>query len=334
MFSYVMKSFTVTQVLTSKILRTPFRIVGWFLDRLISLFWGVFGDQYESMKVPFTDGETGQFFSGVLGWIGEGLGFVIGTVLAIPLGITTFAIHKIVEFFLDGYRLMKEKLSSFAQFVYQKAEDIVPFDILSGDIRPLEDGSMPYSTASFWIGAGTIGMVLAIPFYLIAVFMERVFQLEEAPISEVVIMYIGLLGGCIGTLLGGFLYLPKIVLDLVCHLVDKAGVMISNLVALVYAKNEQSTSIVLKDRDQNYLGMEKNGTISYSVHERSMTVTEAQWSGENKYIVESPATHSDKFRRRVDELRHMPYEKFFTEVLFTKPIQDEAVHAVVGTVVQ
>ncbi|QMT60686.1 hypothetical protein [Legionella sp. PC997] len=230
MYAYFAKGATVGHVLARRVLRELTSIPGIILDFMFAIFWIPDYTSYwasNSAHIEYADGTRHHgVMRGVFGWIGELLGFIIGTPVGAIIGTALFFPDLLFQGFLFLKKKLYESLDEFAVFIGRTTF----FENLN-----VYEAPNSYGQKAWNLGVATVGILLTALPYIAAKVLE--FFIPFLPLSAP-IAYIGSeLGGLAGLGLGVLLYMPAYFLNKCTDLIELCRNAVLNGVALVYGKS-------------------------------------------------------------------------------------------------
>lgn len=288
MYSYFIKSYTVGQTLTRRLLRTITGIPGLLVD----LFGGIFvtvpyakyfetviRDSSTDYRLNYLDGTKGSPFRVISGYPGDILGYLLGSVLGILAGFVIFVVNSILSLANWTIRESIKQVDAFSNY-------IADTDLFKTYFMGFENPHQ-YMQKAWNMGAFFFGMLLgAIP-YALCKTLEFFLPLGNK-LSIFTLKLSSIAGGALSSLVAMPLYPVIYFLDKLCDLHDRISNAVLKLVALVYAKTDQEP---LKDLNpaRDCCGCLNNNTL-----------------------------HSPEFRKQVNEYKPL----FFSDLVFGKPEQE------------
>lgn len=226
MYPYLTKGATVGHLLTRRLLRSITGIPGAIIDGIIALFWMPdYWAYWDDSKLYYADNTAVGAGQAITGWIGEILGYVIGTPIGILMATAIFFSDSTVRVGIYIQEKVYETLDHFSSLVSKTA--------LYNHFN-LYKNPHGYLEKAWNISTVTLGLVLGAVPYTIAKIIE--FYLPVTGLSHVVTK----IGGFIGGIIGGAISIPCYP---VFHFLQKTGELyntfrdkVRDVVALVYAK--------------------------------------------------------------------------------------------------
>jgi len=231
MYAYIVKSSVVTTLLLRRLLRSITSVPGILVDvfLLAPLWLPRYRSYWDNSEMTYLDGTRVGVMEGILGFVGEILGFVIGIPLGAAIGLSVYIVDSVFW-----------ALKSVQQFVYSSFNKLATWvgrhEVTREYFAVAKDENRSYLDKAWNIGTVVLGGLLGFIPYLAARLIEFFIPVLGPSLSKLATHFFGLIGGT-------FFFLLALPLYPVVHFIQKTMELyqiihekIRSAVVVLYAK--------------------------------------------------------------------------------------------------